>query len=190
MGKSLRMPSAAEKGAGGGHHGVGKGTKVQAACRRVVCGTAHAVFWSLLPGSVRTARRPFTAISYSTTAPGEVSRTGERGQGGFVGLWYRWWGGRRASGGGGIQGMEEDAVKAPKGKKRQTDHKGAKQQLQVVIVTQPSAPAQTWHTRLTALCIVSTSQPHLHPPEEVSQVDLFPFRGLGAWDKLDQAIRN
>lgn len=183
MGKSLRMPSAAEKGAGGGHHGVGKGTKVQAACRRVVCGTAHTVFWSLLPGSVRTARRPFTAISYSTTALGEVSRTGERGQSGFVGLWYHWWGGRRASSGGGIQGMEEDAVKAPKGKKRQTDHKGAKQQLQVVIVTQPSAPAQTWHTRLTALCIVSTSQPHLHPPEEVSQVDLFPFRGLGAWDK-------
>lgn len=82
-----------------------------------------------------------------------------------------------------IQGMEEDAVKAPKGKKRQTDHKGAKQQLQVVIVTQPSAPAQTWHTRLTAVCIVSTGKPHLHPPEEVSQVDLLPFRGLGAWDK-------
>lgn len=103
MGKSLRMPSA-EKGAGGGHHGVGKGTKVQAACRGVVCGTAHAVFWSLLPGSVRTARRPCTAISYSTTAPGEVSRTGERGQGGFVGLWYRWWGGRRVSSGGGSRG--------------------------------------------------------------------------------------
>lgn len=74
-------------------------------------------------------------------------------------------------------------MKAPKGQKRQTDRKGPKQQLQVVIVTQLSAPAQTWHTRLTALCIVSTSKPHLHPPGEVSQLDLLPLRGLGAWDK-------
>lgn len=104
MGKSLRMPSA-KKGAGGGHHGVGEGTEAQAVRQGAVPSVAHAVFWSLLPGSVRTARRRFTAISYSTTAPGEVSRAGEKGQGGFVGLWYLWWRGRRVAEGGNTQGM-------------------------------------------------------------------------------------
>lgn len=57
---------------------------------------AHGGICSVLLGSERTARRRFTAISCSTTAPGEVSREKmgrENGWGGFVLV------GRRAEGG-------------------------------------------------------------------------------------------